>query len=90
MRDPVSAVDQIITEAQNEGKFADLRGKGEPLVIDTSPDAVIKGILKEARRLPHARVDHPGGRDRPPARARTAASSELCGSRGGRAGGAVG
>src|SRR5207244_1117915 len=31
-----------------EGKFEDLQGKGKPLVIDTSPDAVIKGILKEA------------------------------------------
>lgn len=48
MRDPMSAVDEIINRAQKEGKFEDLRGKGKPLVIDTSPDAVIKGILKEA------------------------------------------
>src|SRR5215210_7569298 len=48
MRDPMSAFDKIITEAQQEGKFEDLAGKGKPLVIDTSPDAVIKGLLKEA------------------------------------------
>ena len=48
MRDPMLAFDQIIAEAQQEGKFEDLPGKGKPLVIDTSPDAVIKGLLKEA------------------------------------------
>ena len=48
MRDPMSALEQIIADAQQEGKFEDLQGKGKPLVIDTSPDAVIKGILKEA------------------------------------------
>jgi hypothetical protein len=48
MRDPMLAFDQIIAEAQQEGKFEDLAGKGKPLVIDTSPDAVIKGLLKEA------------------------------------------
>jgi hypothetical protein len=41
-------LDKIITDAQKEGKFADLRGKGKPLVIDTSPDAIVKSILKEA------------------------------------------
>ncbi len=48
MRDPMSAFDKIITEAQQEGKFENLEGKGKPLVIDTSPDAVVKGLLKEA------------------------------------------
>jgi hypothetical protein len=48
MRDSMTTLDQIIAEAQREGKFEDLEGKGKPLVIDTSPDAVIKGILKEA------------------------------------------
>jgi DnaJ-like protein len=51
MRDPMTTLDQIIAEAQREGKFEDLEGKGKPLVIDTSPDAVIKGILKEANVL---------------------------------------
>jgi hypothetical protein len=48
MPDPMTALEKIITEAQQEGKFEDLQGKGKPLEIDTSPDAVIKGILKEA------------------------------------------
>ena len=48
MRDPMKGLEQIIAEAQQEGKFEDLPGKGKPLVIDTSPDAVIKGLLKEA------------------------------------------
>src|SRR3954468_567944 len=48
MRDPTKGLEKVITEAQQEGKFEDLPGKGKPLVIDTSPDAVIKGLLKEA------------------------------------------
>src|SRR5436305_1261060 len=48
MRDPTKGLEKVITEAHQEGKFADLPGKGKPLVIDTSPDAVIKGLLKEA------------------------------------------
>src|SRR5438874_9305167 len=48
MRDPTKGLDKVITDAQQEGKFDDLPGKGKPLVIDTSPDAVIKGLLKEA------------------------------------------
>src|SRR5713226_5360740 len=48
MRDPTTGLDKVITDAQQEGNFEDLPGKGKPLVIDTSPDAVIKGILKEA------------------------------------------
>src|SRR5436305_14829754 len=48
MRDPTKGLDKVITDAQQEGKFEDLPGKGKPLVIDTSPDAVIKGLLKEA------------------------------------------
>jgi DnaJ-like protein len=48
MRDPTVGLDKIITDAQKEGKFEDLRGKGQRLVIDPSPDAVVKGILKEA------------------------------------------
>jgi Domain of unknown function (DUF1992) len=48
MRDPMKGLDRIIAEAQEEGKFEDLPGKGKPLVIDPSPDAVVKGILKHA------------------------------------------
>jgi hypothetical protein len=48
MRDPTKGVDKAIADALQEGRFADLPGKGQPLVIDTSPDAVIKGLLKEA------------------------------------------
>jgi Domain of unknown function (DUF1992) len=48
MPDPMSAFDKIINEAQREGKFEDLPGKGKPLEIDTSPDAALKGVLKEA------------------------------------------
>jgi hypothetical protein len=48
MRDPTLGLDKIITDAQKEGKFEDLRGKGQRLVIDTSPDAVVRSILKEA------------------------------------------
>jgi hypothetical protein len=47
-RDPLRGIDKIIADAQQEGKFEDLEGKGRPLVIDTSPDAVVKGLLKEA------------------------------------------
>jgi Domain of unknown function (DUF1992) len=52
MRDPLAGIDQTIREAQQEGKFDDLEGKGKPLALDTSPDAVIKGILKEANVIP--------------------------------------
>jgi DnaJ-like protein len=48
MRDPTVGLEKIITDAQKEGKFEDLRGKGQRLVIDPSPDAVVKSILKEA------------------------------------------
>src|SRR5438093_382377 len=48
MPDPMLALDKIISEAQQEGKFEDLPGKGKPLEIDTSPDAALKGVLKEA------------------------------------------
>lgn len=48
MRDPMKGLEKTITEAQEEGKFDDLPGKGKPLVIDTSPDAVVRGLLKEA------------------------------------------
>src|SRR5207245_4891085 len=48
MPDPMSAIDKIIAEAQEDGRFNDLPGKGKPLTIDPSPDAVVKGILKEA------------------------------------------
>jgi hypothetical protein len=48
MPDPTVGVDQIINEAQRDGKFDDLPGKGKPLEIDTSPDAVVKGLLKHA------------------------------------------
>jgi DnaJ-like protein len=48
MPDPLLALDKIISDAQREGKFEDLPGKGKPLEIDTSPDAALKGVLKEA------------------------------------------
>ena len=48
MREPKKSIDQIIEEAQAEGKFDDLEGKGKPLVLDMSPDAVIQNLLKEA------------------------------------------
>jgi hypothetical protein len=48
MRDKLKGVDQIIAEAQAEGRFEDLPGKGKPLVIDSSPDAVVKGLLRHA------------------------------------------
>jgi hypothetical protein len=44
----MSAVDKIIAEAQEEDLFKDLPGKGKPLTIDPSPDAVVKSILKQA------------------------------------------
>jgi hypothetical protein len=52
MRDHLAGIDQTIREAQQEGKFDDLEGKGKPLALDTSPDAVIKGLLKEANVKP--------------------------------------
>jgi DnaJ homologue, subfamily C, member 28, conserved domain len=52
MRDLLAGIDQTIREAQQEGKFDDLPGKGKPLVLDTSPDAVVNGLLKEANVIP--------------------------------------
>src|SRR3954454_4961677 len=52
MRDPLSAIDQIIQEARESGQFDDLEGKGKPLRLDTSPDAVVNGLLKQAGVLP--------------------------------------
>jgi hypothetical protein len=52
MRDPTKGIEQAIREAQEEGKFDNLEGKGKPLELDTSPDAVIKGLLKEANVKP--------------------------------------
>src|SRR5262249_46272472 len=40
MRDPLDAVDQIVQEAQQAGQFDDLPGKGKPLKLDPSPDAM--------------------------------------------------
>jgi hypothetical protein len=51
-RDPEGAIDKIIRDAAAEGKFDDLEGKGKPLVLDPSPDAVIKNLLKEANVKP--------------------------------------
>lgn len=48
MRDHATSIDQAIREAQAEGKFDDLEGKGKPLHLDPSPDAVIRNLLKEA------------------------------------------
>lgn len=48
MREPKRTMDQIIQEAQAEGKFDNLEGMGKPLVLDPSPDAVIQNLLKEA------------------------------------------
>jgi Domain of unknown function (DUF1992) len=52
MRDLLKGVDQAIRDAQEAGKFDDLRGKGKPLVLDMSPDAVVNGLLKEANVTP--------------------------------------
>lgn len=52
MHDPIAGIEKIIQEAQQEGKFDDLEGKGKPLALDTSPDAVIKNLLKEANVKP--------------------------------------
>lgn len=52
MRDLLAGIDQAIRDAQAAGKFDDLRGKGKPLVLDTSPDAVVNGLLKEANVTP--------------------------------------
>lgn len=47
-----SLVDEIIREAQQEGKFDDLEGKGRPVRVDPSPDAVLRDLLKEAGIVP--------------------------------------
>ena len=56
MRDPrkdiEKGIEQSIREAFEEGKFDDLEGKGKPLVLDTSPDAVVKNLLKNANIVP--------------------------------------
>lgn len=52
MGDPSAGIDKIIQDAQQEGLFDDLEGKGKPLHLDTSPDAVIKNLLKEANVKP--------------------------------------
>src|SRR5438876_667686 len=52
MRDPLSAVDQIVQQAQEAGQFDDLPGKGKPLQLDPSPDAVVNNLLKEAGVVP--------------------------------------
>jgi len=45
-------VEEAIQEAQKEGKFANLPGRGKPLHLDPSPDAVVKNLLKEANVKP--------------------------------------
>jgi hypothetical protein len=52
MRDLTTGMDKVIQEAQAEGKFDDLEGKGKPLVLDPSPDAIIRNLLKEANVKP--------------------------------------
>jgi hypothetical protein len=52
MPDPTAGVDKIIRDAQAEGKFEDLEGKGKPLVLDMSPDAVVNNLLREANVKP--------------------------------------
>jgi Domain of unknown function (DUF1992) len=52
MRDLLAGIDQAIRDAQAEGKFDDLPGKGKPLALDMSPDAVVNGLLKEANVTP--------------------------------------
>jgi hypothetical protein len=56
MRDPrkdiEKGIEQSIREAFAEGKFDDLEGKGKPLVLDPSPDAVVRNLLKNANVVP--------------------------------------
>jgi len=46
------SIEEIIQEAQKQGVFDNLPGKGKPLHLDPSPDAVVKGLLKEANVKP--------------------------------------
>lgn len=46
------SIEDVIQEAQKEGKFSDLPGKGKPLHLDPSPDAVINNLLKDANVKP--------------------------------------
>ena len=45
-------VENAIQEAQREGRFSNLPGRGQPLQIDPSPDAVVNNLLKEAHVRP--------------------------------------
>jgi hypothetical protein len=52
MPDPLDYVDPAVTEAIRQGAFDDLPGKGKPLKLDPSRDAVVNSLLKEAGYKP--------------------------------------
>ena len=57
MPDPALAIDKIISEAQEDGRFNDLPGKGKPLVLEdlsTVPEDLRMAyhMLKNAHVLP--------------------------------------
>src|SRR5689334_13110225 len=51
-RDPMAAVEPALEQAIREGAFDDLPGKGKPLQLDPSPNAVVRNLLKEADAKP--------------------------------------
>jgi len=46
------SIEEVIQEAQKDGRFSNLPGKGQPLRLDPSPDAVVNGLLNEANVRP--------------------------------------
>jgi hypothetical protein len=50
--DPWDAVEPALEDAQRKGVFENLPGKGKPLKLDTSPDAVFNNLLKDAGYKP--------------------------------------
>ncbi|MDQ3815715.1 MAG: DUF1992 domain-containing protein [Armatimonadota bacterium] len=46
------SIEEIIQEAQKAGLFDNLPGKGKPLHLDPSPDAVVNNLVKEANVKP--------------------------------------
>src|SRR5579862_9494607 len=51
-RKPLPDPDRTLDEAIRRGEFDDLPGKGKPLQLDTSPDAVYHALLKQANYVP--------------------------------------
>lgn len=45
-------VEEAIQEAQRDGRFSNLPGRGQRLNIDPSPDAVVNNLLKDAHVRP--------------------------------------